>query len=337
VKVFLYISVQGDNCIVRFTLKNGVPEDRVVFALDGGPAPMALNPSKTRLFVGLRKSFELASLRIGPGGDLSIAAKASLPGDACFVETDKSGRYIFSAYYNAGQIAVHRREEDDSLCEVQRIVTERKAHSIRLDADNRYAYALHTGPNKIYLYQFDSAAGVLVPRNPPWISPNGDLQPRHSCFHPFLDCLYVLHEAGNTLSVYDFDRLSGDITGKQNVSTLPAGECRNSTCAELRISANGRFLYASNRGHDSIVCFRIDQRSGCVETAGFTPTAAVPRSFDLSPDGAFLYVAGQSSGELIAYACDRDSGALSEIRREFIGNCPMWVMAAAFTSPLDRS
>jgi 6-phosphogluconolactonase len=329
VKNFLYASVQDDNCILRFTLKNGVPEDRVVFALDGGPAPMAVNPAKTRLFVSLRKSFELAALRIGPGGDLSLTGKIALPGDACFVETDNSGHYIFSAYYNAGQIAVHRWEEDDSLREVQRIVTERKAHSIRLDRDNRYAYALHTGPNKIYLYRFDPDAGVLRPRNPPWVSPDGNLEPRHSCFHPFLDCFYVLHEAGTTLSVYDFDRSSGDIICKQNVPTLPSGESKDSTCAELRISGNGRFLYASNRGHDSIACFKVDQADGCVETAGFTPTAATPRSFDLSPDGAFLYVAGQSSGELIAYTCDRNSGALSEIHREFIGNCPMWVMTVS--------
>ncbi|MDR0449809.1 MAG: lactonase family protein [Treponema sp.] len=328
-KDFLYVSLQTDNCILRFTLRGGVPEDRAVFVLEGGPAPMAANPAKTRLFAGLRKSFELASLRIGPEGDLSLAGKIDLPGDACFVESDKSGRYIFSAYYNAGQIAVHRLEDDDSLREVQRITTERKAHSVRLDRDNRFAYALHTGPNKIYLYQFDSAAGLLRPRDPPWISPGGNPEPRHSCFHPSLDCLYVLHEAGNTLSVYDFDRRSGGITCKQTVSTLPDGGHKGSTGAELRVSGDGRFLYASNRGHDSIVCFRIDQQSGCAERVAFTPVTATPRSFDLSPDGAFLYVAGQSSGELAAYARDRNSGALSEIYREFIGNCPMWVMSLA--------
>jgi 6-phosphogluconolactonase len=329
VKDFLYVSVRDDNCIARFTLENGLPKDRVDFTLDGGPAPMALNPSKTRLFAGLRTSFELACMRLGPEGDLSLAGKVPLPGDACFVETDKSGRYIFSAYYTAGHIAVHRLEDDDSLREVQRIVTEPKAHSIRLDPDNRYAYALHTGPNKIYLYQFDPAAGILTPRNPPWIIPDGNLEPRHSCFHPSLDCFYVLNEAGNTLSVYDFDRRSGDITCKQNVSTLPAGEHKDSTCAELRISRNGRFLYASNRGHDSIACFKLDQGTGRAETASFAPTAATPRSFDLSPDNAFLYAAGQSSGELVTYTCDRNSGALSEIHREFIGNCPLWVMTVA--------
>jgi 6-phosphogluconolactonase len=328
-KDFLYVSIRDDNCIVRFTLEKGMPKDRRVFPLDGGPAPLAINPSKTRLFAGLRKSFELACLRISGEGDLSPAGKISLPGDTCFVETDKTGRYIFSAYYNAGHIAVHRWEEDDSLHEVQRIVTERNAHSIRLDRDNRYAYAPHTGPNKIYLYRFDPVAGTLTPRDPPWLSPEGCPQPRHSCFHPSLDYLYVLHEAGSMLSVYDFDRHSGDITCKQNVSTLPPGGCKDNTCAELRISRNGRFLYASNRGHDSIACFKVDRASGCVETAGFTPTAAVPRSFDLSPDGSFLYVAGQASGELVVYGCDENSGALSETHREFLGNRPLWVMAVA--------
>jgi 6-phosphogluconolactonase len=326
-KDFLYISVRDDDRILRFTLEKGMPEDRRVFPLDGGPAPLAVDPLKTRLFAGLRKSSELACMRISPEGDLSLAGKISLPGDTCFVETDRSGRYIFSAYYHAGHIAVHRREEDDSLHEVQRIVTEGNAHSIRLDRDNRYAYAPHTGPNKIYLYCFDPAAGILTPRVPPWISPEGCPQPRHSCFHPSLDCLYVLHEAGSMLSVYDFDRLNGNITCKQNISTLPPGGCKDNTGAELRISRNGRFLYTSNRGHDSIACFKVDKDSGCVETTGFAPTAAVPRSFDLSPDGSFLYAAGQASGELVVYECDRNSGALSEIHREHLGNCPMWVMA----------
>jgi 6-phosphogluconolactonase len=325
---FLYVSLRKDNKILGFPLEGGVPGEPVAFAVSGGPAPMAVNPRKDRLFVGLRDSFELSCMRLLPDGALLPGGKCSLPSDPCFVGTDQSGKYVFSSYYNAGQVAVHRwDEDDDSLYEVQRISTEKNAHSIKTDPDNRYAFVPHTGPNKIYLYEFDAAAGILKPRNPPFVIPRGHLEPRHLCFHPFLDCLYVINEYGSSLSVYRFNRESGVIVLAQTLSTLPPEGREGNLCAELRVTGDGRFLYASNRGHDSIAGFKIDTAKGLVEIAGFAPAPQTPRSFDISSDGAFLYAAGQDSGELAVYAVNKTTGALTEQSRRFIGNCPLWVMA----------
>jgi 6-phosphogluconolactonase len=289
---------------------------------------MAVNPRKDRLFIGLRDSFELACMRILPDGALVPGGRCSLPSDPCFVGTDQSGSYVFSSYYNAGQIAVHKwNEDDDSLCEIQRLSTEKNAHSIKTDPRNRYAFAPHTGPNKIYRYTFDRATGRLHPRNPPYIIPQDHVEPRHLCFHPFLDCLYVINEYAGSLSVYRFNQENGDTMLEQTLSTLPSGGCEDNLCAELRITDNGHFLYASNRGHDSIASFRIDTVKGRVELSGFAPAPKTPRSFDVSGDGAFLYAAGQDSGELAVYAIDTTTGALTEQSRRFIGNGPMWVMA----------
>jgi len=324
---FIFVSLQGDDLISRFDISKGVPENRSDFKAPGGPAPMVINPQKTRLFAGMRKSNELVCMRIGEDAGLSFAARSSLPSDPCFVGMDHRGRYVFSTYYRAGQIALHRWDEkNDTLTEIQRITTEPNAHSVWLDAGDRYVYVPHPGPNKIYFYEFESHAGMLKALTPPWYAPEKYLEPRHLCVHPALPCFYTVNEGSSTVSVYDPAR-DGTIKCRQIVSTLPAEGIEGNTTAEIRVSPNGRFLYASNRGHDSIACYTVDRDTGAVNLTACTPAPAKPRSFDISPDGRFLYAAGQDSGELAAFEIDQDSGRLKELSRVFIGNCPMWVMS----------
>ena len=328
--VYIFVSLQNDDLISRFDISRGVPESRLDFSVSGGPAPMTMNPQKTRLFVGMRKSNELVCLRIGGDAALSLAARVSLPSDPCFVGMDHGGRYVFSSYYKAGQVAVHRWDEtNDAMTETQRVDTEPKAHSVWLDPGDRYVYVPHTGPNKIYLYEFESSAGVLKARTPPWLTPEGHLEPRHLCFHPVLDRLYAINERSSTLSVYDCDRKDGSLKHRQTVSTLPAAGIEGNLTAEIHVSPDGRFLYASNRGHNTIACFAVDGDTGSVKLMDYTPVPAVPRSFDFSPDGRFLYAAGLDTGELAAFELDRDSGRLAEFSRMFIGNSHMWVMSAS--------
>ena len=323
---YIFVSLQNDDLISRFDINRGVPENRLDFKIPGGPAPLVINPQKTRMFAGMRKSNELVCMRIGKDAGLSIAARSTLPSDPCFVGMDHGGQYIFSAYYRAGQVAVHRWDEkDESITETQRLSTEPKAHSVWLDPRDRHVFVPHTGPNKIYLYKFDNHAGTLSAAAPPWFIPDGYLEPRHLCFSPTLFCFYSVNEGSSTLSVYSYDPEGGTIRCTQTISTLPAEGIAGNLCAEIRISPDGRFIYASNRGHDSIACFTAD--AGTVKFTGCVPAPAKPRSFDISPDGRFLYAAGQDSGELAAYGIDQSTGSLKELSRMFIGNCPMWVMS----------
>jgi 6-phosphogluconolactonase len=322
------VSLRDDDCIACYALDGGVPAQRVDFPIAGGPAPMALHPSGELLFVGLRNSPELACIRIGPNGNLSLVTKTKLPSDPCFVCTDQTGRYVFMSCYSAGQLSVHRWDSgNNSLYEIQRLDTEKMAHSIWLDANDRFAYAPHTNPNKIYLYVFDNKTGLLAPNDPPYFSPEADLQPRHLCLHPVLPRLYVVNEGSSTLSVYSRNLQNGNIDCCQTVSTLPPYTGRANTGAEVRISPDARFIYTSNRGHDSIACFSIDTETGCVHPVGHVSTAATPRSFDLSADGHFMYVAGETSGELATYRIDNKTGMPVEMTREYVGKRPMWVMA----------
>jgi 6-phosphogluconolactonase len=323
---YLYVSLKNDDKLLVYSLRDGLPVLCNSFMIAGGPAPMAVNPGHKRLFVGLRTSCELLCLNILPEGQLAVKGSCALPSDPCFVGTDKTGNFILSAYYRTGQLTVHHWiEEENIFYEVQRLTTEQKAHSLWLDVENRYAYAPHTDPNKIYLYYFDSKSGMLMSRDPAWISPGENLQPRHLCFHPFLSCLYVVNEGSSTVSVYDFNIRNGDIAPKGTIPTL-MDKFEGNLCAEVRISSNGNFLYASNRGHDSIACFKINGTTGIPELTGLIPAPKTPRSFDLSADGNYLYVAGQDSGELALYKVDQSSGLPVELSRNFIGNCPMWVM-----------
>lgn len=327
-RAYIFVSFQDDDIISRFDIGGGIPENRVDYKVPGGPAALAINPQKTRMFAGTRKSNELVCLRIGQGAGISIAAKTSLPNDPCFVTTDRDGRYIFTTYYRAGQIAVHRRDgESDAMIETQRITTEPNAHSVWLVPGDRYVFVPHTGPNKIYVYEFDRNTGTLNAAATPWIIPERKLEPRHLCFHPILNCFYSVNEGSSTLSVYDYDRKDGSAKCRETVSTLPAAAAGRSLTAEIRLSPDGRFLYASNRGNDSIACFAVDSGTGSVKLTACVPAPVVPRSFDISPDGCFLYAAGQDSGELAVYKIDPASGGLAELSRTFAGNRPMWVMA----------
>jgi len=324
---FIFISLQNDDLITRFDISRGIPENRFDFKVPGGPAPLVMNPRKTRMFAGMRKSNELVCMRIGKDASLSFSSRSSLPTDPCFLGMDHQGSHIFSAYYKAGQIAVHRWDEkNDAMTETQRITTEPNAHSVWLDSGDRYVYVPHTGPNKIYLYEFDSHTETLKARMPPWFVPEGHLEPRHLCFHPTLDCLYSVNEGSSTISVYDHDQEKGTIKCKQTISTLPAAGISGNMTAEIRISRDGRFLYASNRGHNSIACFTVDGGNGSLTFTNCTPAPAIPRSFAISQDSHFLYAAGQDSGELATFEINESSGCLKEASRMFVGNNPMWVM-----------
>jgi 6-phosphogluconolactonase len=328
---FLYVSLRKGNGILIYSLdEQGIPGRVSEFPLPGGPAPMASNPQKNRLFVGLRDSRELVSLRLFRDGHLEKESSCALPNDPCFVGTDQTGAYVFSAYYGAGELAVHRwNRANGDLVESQRIRTEPRAHSLKIDPSNRWVFSPHTEPNRIYCYEFDGSRGLLNPTVRPFFQPARHLEPRHLCFHPFLNCLYVVNENSSSLSFYSFDKESGGIELKENLSTLPDENFRGNLCAELRIQGDGRFIYTSNRGHDSITVFSLDLVTGAPSFRGIVAVPPNPRSFDLNRAGSCLYAAGVDSGDIAVYCVDPDFGTLHENSRFYAGEEPMWLMTVS--------
>jgi 6-phosphogluconolactonase len=149
--------------------------------------------------------------------------------------------------------------------------------------------------------------------------------PRHYDYHPNEAYVYVVNEQGCSVTAYRFDRAAGTLSPLQTLSTLPEGYRGENSCAQIHIHPSGRFLYAANRGHDSIACFAVDPGSGRLTALGQQPSEPVPRTFGLDPAGHFLYAAGQGTGRLAAYRIDQEQGTLSLLDTYAVGEHPMWV------------
>ena len=328
----VYISLQGDNRISIFTMDSETGalrfQERVPVA--GGPAPLAVDAQRKFLYAGVRTTPGLVSFRIDPcSGGLTPIGRVPLEADACFIGPDSSGRYLLSAYYQAGLAAVHPIGDDGAVGvpPIEWRPTAANAHAIQTDRSNRYAFVPHiAGPNLIFQFEFDELTGALTPNAVPTVDPPEGAGPRHFCFHPDKDILYFVNEQGGSVTAYHFDPSRGTLAPFQTVSTLPTGFEDTNYCAQIRITPSGRFLYASNRGHDSIACFAIDPSTGLLTASGQQPTEEMPRAFNLDPEGRFLLAAGLKSGRLATYRIDQRTGILDPIRTYTVGTEPMWVL-----------
>lgn len=328
---FVYISLAKEKKIAVYQLDpaSGKFTHVADAPCEGEPAALVTNPAKTALFASLRPEGKLSAFRIEPAtGKLTLVNTIDAGPDPAHLSTDKEGRFLLAAYYVAAKATVHAIEADGALREkpMQSVPTAEKAHSIVLDPANRFAFVPHTGPNTIFQFAFDKTTGKLNPGTPSKLATPANTGPRHIVFHPRLDIAYVDNEQGGSVTAYQFDKAAGTLAPLQTVSTLPAGFRDTNACAEIKIHSSGKWLYVSNRGHDSIARFRLDQDTGHLTLLGNTPTEKTPRSFDLDLQGRFLLAAGESSGKLAVYHVDADSGDLKSAATYTVGTTPWWVL-----------
>jgi 6-phosphogluconolactonase len=328
---FMYLALAGENKIAIYTMDpdSGQLRFNRDVPLDGAVGPLAVDPDRQYLYAGIRSTCEMTSLRIAPDtGSLTLIGRVRLEADPCFIATDRQGRFLLSAYYGAGAVAVHRILPNGALDDtpVRWLATAPNAHAIQTDASNRFAFVPHiAGPNVILQFEFDEQDGTLTPNETPSVIPEERVGPRHFVFHPHLPVVYFVNEQGSSVTAYQFDRSAGTLRAFQTISTLPAGFAGENTCAQIHIAPSGDFLYASNRGHDSIACFAVDAATGGLNTIGQQPTEQMPRAFNLDPEGRFLFAAGLVSGKLASYRIDDQTGALEPIQTYLVGERPMWV------------
>ena len=330
----MYVSLQGEDRILIFTIEpatgNLAPKGEV--KVPGGPAPLAISPSRKSLYVGRRGSRHISSFSIDQKtGGLTLSGTVELETDPCYLATDRKGRFVLSAYYEGAGVSVHPIGADGSVGAppVEWRDTARGAHSFQTDPTNRFAFVPHIavrGPNLILQFRFDEATGHLTPNIPDRVAPKGQDGPRHFCFHPRLNILYFSNEQGCSVTGYHLDPQSGTLRPFQTVSTLPADFKGQNSCSQIRITPSGKFLYAPNRGHNSIAGFSVDAASGRLTAIGQTPTERVPRAFSLDMEGKFLYSAGLESGLLASYRIDQASGKLNPMATYPVGQRPMWVL-----------
>ena len=330
---YVYVASSEDDSIAVFAMdpETGRLDLREEVELGGGPAPLATDPGRRHLYAGRRSSFQVSSFTIDQDtGRLTHVGAVSLPSDPCFITTDRRGRFLLSSYYNAGVAAVHPIGPDGAVAAapVEWTSTAPKAHSIQTDRSNRFAFVPHVGEsNAIFQFAFDEDTGALEPNAAPRTIAGEGQGPRHFCFHPHQDIVYFSNEQGCSVTAYRLDPESGALAAFQTVSTLPADFRGSNSCSQIQIDPSGRFLYAPNRGHDSIACFAVDAGGG-LTAAGRQPVQGTPRAFSLDPGGNFLFAAGLGADKLSSFRVDGGTGALEPLQVLDVGRGPMWVLAA---------
>jgi 6-phosphogluconolactonase len=331
----MYVSLQDDDQVLVLTLDSGSgkisPKGRVPVA--GGPSPMAISPDRQVLYVGHRNVPGITSFRIDPQtGDLTQSGTVSPEAAPTFLSTDRSGRYLLSSYYQGAHAAVHPIGADGAVGgpPIEWLETAIGAHAMQTDPSNKYAFVPHIdnrgGPNAIFQFKFDPNTGRLTPNSPPRVGQPAGTGPRHFCFHPARDILYFSNEQGSSVTGYNFDPAGGTLSPFQTISTLPAGYRETNSCSQIQISPSGKFLFAPNRGHNSIASFSVDAASGRLTAIGHVSTEDRPSAFSLDPQGRFVVSAGSETDRLASYRVNVDSGELIPLETYLVGKRPMWVL-----------
>lgn len=304
---FVFVTLLEERQIVTFEqdLETGELTRLRTTDCPAEPACMATSIDLATLFVSLRSSGELASYHVDPdSGELTLLSVVTGGADPAYLLPDASDRFLITAYYESNCVTVHALELDGSIVPeaLQTVPTAEKAHGLAFNSDETMVYVPHTGANRIYQFRFDAETGELTAAEPAFVSTPDEDHPRHIALHPMGRRAYVSNEAGDSIGVFAIDGSTGSLDRIQTLSTLPDGfdGTQNST-ARCQMTRDGRFVYVSNRGHNSIACFSIDQETGLVTLLEQEPTEAVPRSFTIDASGRFLYAAGEASGRLAGF------------------------------------
>jgi len=243
--------------------------------------------------------------------------------DPCYIALDKTGKFVFVANYGGGSVAVFGIQADGRLGEptalVQHAPSDHKsrasqphAHWIDVAPDNRYAVAVDLGLDELLVYHFDAAKGSLSPNEHAVVAIQAGSGPRHLAFHPNAKLAYLLNEIKSSVSVFSYEAERGVLRRFQTLSTLPAHYVGSNATAEIAVHPNGKFVYVSNRGHDSIVIFAVNAADGTLQLVQDEPTGGkTPRSFEIDPTGTRLFVANQDSGNIVVFQIDFDTGRLT--------------------------
>ena len=301
------------------------------------PTFLALDPSGNHLYAAGELRLDppaktgtggVSAFAVEPGtGRLSfLNQQPTGGGGTCHVVVDATGRMAIAANYGSAYVCALPIAADGSLgapsahfshagpLGPNRDRQDRAhAHSVTLSPDNRFALVCDLGLDRVYVYRLDPAAAALAPNEPPFASAPPGSGPRHSKFSADGRFLYVANELASTVCVFAFDAARGTLALRQTLSTLPPDfpDPGASTVAEIRLHPNGRFVYVSNRGHDSVAVFARDPESGLLGSVEIVPCGGKhPRNFALTPDGRWLLCANRDSGDLVVFHVDPATGRL---------------------------
>jgi 6-phosphogluconolactonase len=299
------------------------------------PSYLAIHPSHGFLYAanevrtfGDKESGSVSAFAIDrhTGRLTALNQESSVGRGAVHLIVDKAGRNVLVANYGGGSVAVLPIASDGTLKPASAFVQHTgsgfdprrqsapRAHSINLDPANRYAYVPDLGLDKVMVYRFDADRGGLAPNDPPSAAVRPGAGPRHFAFHPDGRFAYVINEIDVTITAFRVDPRRGALSELHTVSTLRLGEAVQTgfSTADVQVHPSGRFLYGSNRGHDTMVVFSIDPKSGTLTYVEHESTqGSGPRAFGIDPAGRYLLAANQRSDSVVVFRIDPDTGHLT--------------------------
>src|SRR5688572_4715697 len=295
------------------------------------PSFLAIHPSGRYLYSvgesnepGKGGAVTAFSIDKATGKLTKINEQFSRGGGPCHIVIDKTGRSALVANYGGGSVISFPVKPDGSLGESASFFQHAgtgadpkrqsgpHAHSVNTSPDNRFVAAADLGLDQVLIYKLDPATAVLTPHDPPFVKTPAGGGPRHFAFHPSAKFAYVVNEMKSAVTGFTWDAKKGVLTEIQTISTLPADyKGSGNSNAEVLVHPSGKFLYASNRGHDSIAGFAIDTKTGKLTYIENTPTQGrTPRNFGIAPSGRWLIAANQSTNNLAVYSIDTSTGKL---------------------------
>jgi len=258
-------------------------------------------------------------------GKLTLLNKKATRGTSpCHLAVDKTGKTLIVVNYGTGSTIAYPIQPDGSLGEATSFIEHSgssvnpkrqqgpHAHSVNISDDNRFAVVADLGLDQVLVFRLDAASGKLSPNNPPAVKVNSGAGPRHFNFHPNGRNAYVINELQSTVTAFSWDGARGVLTEIQTISTLPKDFTGDNTTAEIRVHPSGKFLYGSNRGHNSLAIFAIDPAKGTLTPVGHQPTQGqIPRNFNFDPTGAYVFAANQNSDSVVVFKLDQQTGRLT--------------------------
>jgi 6-phosphogluconolactonase len=291
------------------------------------PSFLALDRSKRFLYsVHGDMTYATAFLIDGTTGRLTLLNRQETGGkNPVHLAVDPTNRFLVVSNYSSGSVAVLPINADGSLAALSDLVeirgkpgphpteqTSSHPHQDPFDPRGRFFLVPDKGLDKVFVFRLDTDRGKLVPGSAPYIATRPGAGPRHAAFHPSLPYVYVINELDSTLATYYYNAEQGELKPLQVISTLPPGFSGSNTTAEIAVSASGKFVYGSNRGHNSIVICSVDQSSAMLTPVGWEPTqGSTPRYFGLDPSGSLLYACNQDSDTVVPFRVDEATGKLT--------------------------
>ena len=330
--------------LFQMNAQTGELSQRKLVAKTPSPSWIAIHPSRKYLYAVNEiadfngDSGSVSAFAIDPetGGLTALNAVSSEGVGPAYISIDAAGKFAFVANYGGGSIAVlpilasgalggaatdvHRNVNSIGPAQASNAPAGSfaisghdapHAHMIAPDPQGKFVFATDLGQDRIYIYRFDAAMGKLIPAEPAFVSlPSGD-GPRHIAFHPNGRWLYSIQEEASTIVLFEYDAVTGSLASKQTVSALPRGFAGSSFASEVLLSADGRFLYAANRLHDTIAVFSIGANGALTQIGEASTMGDYPSQCRIDPTGKFLFACNRRSDSITSFRIDRKTGSLT--------------------------